>query len=104
MTMKEDQRVPRKRHGRYGEERPVQRAKLRTAHLSAEHLQLVTEHEDLDVLGAFASPSCERASQRAGDEGEDEEHLRMLGSGWSEGESEFPTPTGLIHEYEPVAA
>ena len=52
--------------------------KLRTAHLSAKHLQLVTEHQDLDVLGAFASRSCERASQRAGDEGEDEQHPRML--------------------------
>jgi hypothetical protein len=53
--------------------------------------------------GASGSPAnqrteyrraCDKASQRAGDQGEEEQHPRMLRIGELEGESEFPTPTG----------
>jgi hypothetical protein len=39
--------------GRSREKPPVHRAKLRTANLSTKHFQLVTEHQDLDVLRAI---------------------------------------------------
>ena len=87
--------VSRKRSGRNGEKRPVHRAKPRTADLSAKHLQLVAEHQDLDVLGAVIRRACDKASHRAGDQGEEEQHPRMLRIGELEGESEFPTPTGF---------
>ncbi len=64
-------------------------AKLRTADLSAKHVQLVAEYQDLDVLGAVIRRACEKASHRAGDQGEEEQHPRMLRIGELEGESEF---------------
>jgi hypothetical protein len=66
---------------------------LGAADLSAKHLQLVAEHQYLDVLGAVVSRPCEKASHRAGNQGEEEQHPRMLRIGEVEGESGFPTPT-----------
>jgi hypothetical protein len=66
---------------------------MRTAGLSAEHPQLVAERQDLDVLGAVIRRACDKAGDRAGDQGEEEQHPRVLRIGELEGESGFPTPT-----------
>jgi hypothetical protein len=54
----------------------------------------VTKYKDLDVLGAVIRRACQEASRRAGNQGEEKEHPRMLWIGELEDESEFPIPTG----------
>ena len=70
----------------------------RTADLSAKHLQLVTKYKDLDVLGAVIRRACDNVSHRAGNQGEEKQHPRMLRIGELEDESEFLTPTGYAYD------
>ena len=75
----------------------------RTADLSAKHLQLVTKYKDLDVLGAVIRRACDNVSHRAGNQGEEKQHPRMLRIGELEDESEFLTPTRVWDRREVTA-
>jgi hypothetical protein len=57
-------RPPRQRPAERGKQRTISRAKLRTVDLALEHVQLVAQHEDLDLLCTLrAHPQHEQLKQ-----------------------------------------
>src|SRR6266702_1573494 len=78
-----------------GEHDPVERGEPGAAGLAAQHPKLMSENEDLQVLGAVVSVrEDQQTRQQADGQPEQEEHRWMVRSACSRGESEFPRPTG----------
>jgi hypothetical protein len=77
---------------------PVDGPEPRSARRPLQHLELMAEDEDLQVLGSVSvtcgSSDDEETSKGSGDEVEEGEH-RPIVPGRSESESGFPTPTGM---------
>jgi hypothetical protein len=65
-----------------GKESAIGRAQRRSPFLPAEHHQLMSQHEQLDVLSEFAAPAADQQPQqsREGEIGEGKEHAPMLPS------------------------
>src|SRR6266568_6009389 len=77
-----------------GEHDPVERGEPGAAGLAAQHPKLMSENEDLQVLGAVVSVrEDQQTRQQADGQPEQEEHRWMVRSACSRGESEFPRPT-----------
>ncbi len=62
-----------------GEEHPVERLELRPARLAFQHAHLVSEHQDLQVLGAVVPPMVgDHPGECPDHEGQEEEHRGMV--------------------------
>ena len=60
VTMKMDQRRPGKHAAQHREQRLIGGTELGSLDLAAQHLELVAEHRDLDVLGMLAAEASKQ--------------------------------------------
>src|SRR6266487_6242716 len=100
VTMKMDQRRPGKHAAQHREQRLIGGTELGSLDLAAQHLELVAEHRDLDVLGMLAAEaSKQHADESACHEVEEGQGHRQIIS-WpdprcSTHTAGFLNPTGL---------
>jgi hypothetical protein len=86
--------VPRRESTGGGEQDSVEGGEPGTAGLAAQHAELVSEHQDLQILGgAFSAREDQQACEHA-DEWREEQHRRMVWSPCSPSESGFRGPQG----------
>src|SRR5438552_1188548 len=93
--------------GRRGcEQGPIRIPELRPGDLATENLELVAQHEQLDVLHMQAAPATNKRTKQ-GPEGEvekGEDHdLNPSNPRATERRHQYWRPSGLIHEYQLAA-
>jgi hypothetical protein len=90
---------PLAKRARGGEQHPVQRGEPRRAGLAAQNPHLVLQDQDLQVLRAFgAAEADDHGAEGSDEQGQDEQHRRILRSCWSGCESDFLTLQAVMRE------
>ena len=90
-------------HG--GQQHPIPAAKLRRTALTAQHPQLMSEHQDLQLLGAAVTVTAvEQMREGSHHEEQDEQHRWQSSGRPVRRESGFRTPTGgsLYERLRPI--